>query len=195
MNRPYTGHRTSQIWTIPNILSMFRLCLIPLIVWLYCKKMAYEWTAAVLLLSGATDIVDGYIARHFHMTSDLGKILDPVADKCTQGAMLICLLSRFPLMWVPLVLLILKELYMGLSGALVIRKTGEVMGANWHGKAATCLLWVLMVFHVLWPDIPQGISDIAILTCTGMMLLSLILYGIRNTKVLRRASSISKRSS
>lgn len=186
MKHTSAEHRSNQIWTIPNILSMFRLCLIPLIIWLYCEKGAYGWTAAVLLLSGATDIADGYIARHFHMISDFGKILDPVADKCTQGAMLICLLTRFPLMWIPLALLILKELFMALSGVLVIRRTGEVMGAKWHGKVTTCLLWALMLFHVLWPDIPATISAISVAACVGMMLLSLVLYGIRNAKALKK---------
>ena len=84
-----------RILTIPNILSFFRLCLIPLFVWLYCVKKDYMWTAIVLLLSGATDMADGYIARRFQMVSALGKVLDPIADKLTQGAMLLCLFTRF----------------------------------------------------------------------------------------------------
>ena len=60
------------------------------------------------------------------MVSDLGKVLDPVADKLTQAAMLVCLLLRFPLMILPLVLLLIKETFMGISGFLVIKKTGRV---------------------------------------------------------------------
>ena len=69
--------KNKQILTIPNLLSMFRILLIPLIVWLYCGRQDYPLAAWVLLLSGATDIADGFIARRFHMVSDLGKVLDP----------------------------------------------------------------------------------------------------------------------
>lgn len=88
-----------QILTIPNLLSVFRILLIPLIVWLYCGKQDYLLAAWVLLLSGVTDIADGFIARHFHMVSDLGKVLDPIADKLTQTVALVCLLTRFRAVW------------------------------------------------------------------------------------------------
>ena len=77
-----------KIITIPNILTFFRLLLIPVIVWLYLVKKDPIWTMAVLALSGITDIVDGIIARKCNMISDFGKAFDPVADKLTQIAML-----------------------------------------------------------------------------------------------------------
>ena len=101
-----TNSTQKKIVTIPNILSFFRLCLIPVIIWLYIGEKNYLWAGIVLILSGATDLADGFIARHFHMISDLGKVLDPVADKLTQAAMLFCLCTRFPLMILPLVLMI-----------------------------------------------------------------------------------------
>ena len=80
----------NRIITVPNLLSFFRLCLIPVIIWSYCVKKNPLLAGEILLLSGLTDLADGYIARRFHMISNLGKILDPVADKLTQAAMLIC---------------------------------------------------------------------------------------------------------
>ena len=62
----------SKILTIPNILSFFRLCLIPVIMWLYCVEENYFWAGGILILSGITDTVDGFVARRFHMASDLG---------------------------------------------------------------------------------------------------------------------------
>lgn len=67
-----------RVFTIPNILSFFRICLIPFIVWLYAIRKGYSMAGYMLLLSGATDIADGFIARKYQMTSDLGKILDPI---------------------------------------------------------------------------------------------------------------------
>ena len=81
----------NKVFTIPNILSFFRLILIPVLIWSYVVKKNYAATGWILLLSGLTDIADGFIARRFHMISKLGKILDPVADKLTQATMLFCL--------------------------------------------------------------------------------------------------------
>ena len=120
-----TQSARNKILTVPNILSFFRLCLIPVIMWLYCVEENYLWAGITLILSGITDTVDGFVARHFHMTSDLGKMLDPVADKLTQAAMLFCLLTRFPLMILPLALMVVKETFMGITGLLVIHKTGK----------------------------------------------------------------------
>lgn len=98
-------------------------------------------TACVLILSGLTDLADGYIARRFNMTSDLGKALDPVADKLTQAAMMLCLLTRFRLMLIPLSIIVIKELVTGVFSLVVIKKTGRVMSADWHGKLTTLLLY------------------------------------------------------
>lgn len=174
-----------RILTIPNILSFFRLCLIPLFVWLYCVKKDYMWTAIVLLLSGATDMADGYIARRFQMVSALGKVLDPIADKLTQGAMLLCLFTRFPYMLAPVIFLVIKEVFDGVMGLLVIKKTKQVFSADWHGKVATFLLYAMMLIHLVWYDIPSGLSNMLICLCMAVMMLSMALYGIQDVKILR----------
>lgn len=69
--------KKNQILTIPNLLSVVRLALIPVIVWLYSYEKNYYAAIGVILLSGATDIIDGWIARHFNMISDFGKAIDP----------------------------------------------------------------------------------------------------------------------
>lgn len=173
-----------KILTIPNILSFFRLCLIPVIIWLYCKKKDYGWTAFTLALSGLTDVADGIIARHFHMVSDFGKAFDPVADKLTQIAMLFCLVTRFPLMLVPLILLTVKEILAAVLNTLASKKTGRVMAAVWHGKLNTVLLYTVMLVHVIWGNIPPLASNLLIGACTVMMLVSAVLYSIRSIRAL-----------
>ena len=106
----------NKILTVPNVLSAFRLLLVPALAWLYLVRKDYSATAWVLLLSGATDIADGFIARRFGMVSDLGKALDPIADKLTQIVMLACLLTRFGNLLFPCVLLIVKEIVTGCMG-------------------------------------------------------------------------------
>ena len=175
----------NRIVTIPNILSVFRICLIPVIVWLYVVKQQYHYAGYVFIISAVTDILDGYIARRYQMISSFGKILDPVADKLTQVAMLVCLIFRFPLVAVPLALLIIEEIFMGISGLLVIRKTGCIEGADWHGKAATCLTFSMVAIHIFWYEITPAVSFLLIAACTLMIAVSFALYGVRNVKLLK----------
>ena len=184
-----TGSSQSRILTIPNLLSLFRLCLIPVFMWLYCVEKNYLWTGIVLIISGLTDTVDGIIARKFNMISDLGKVLDPIADKVTRAAMLFCLLTRFPLMIAPLALMVVKEFFMGVTGLMVIQKTGKVFGADWHGKVNTWLLYAMMILHVFWYNIPDIVSKVLIGICVVMMLISLVLYGRHNLKALRETGT------
>lgn len=179
----------TKVFTFPNILSFFRLCLIPAIVWSYCVEQNYLLAGSVLIVSGLTDIVDGFIARKFNMVSDLGKILDPIADKLTQAAMLLCLLLRFPLLWILLVLVLVKEIFMCITGLMVIKKTGSVYGAKWHGKVATCLLYATMILHVFWNEITPVVSIVSTLACAVMIVISFILYSIQNIKKLKSRES------
>ena len=86
--------KKEDILTIPNFLSFFRILLIPVIAVLYSIYDSHIAAVVVIALSGLTDILDGKIARRFNMVSDFGKFIDPVADKLTQLAMILCLLAK-----------------------------------------------------------------------------------------------------
>lgn len=174
-----------SVLTIPNLLSLVRLAMIPVIAWSYLEKNDPWMTTLLLLLSGLTDVVDGFIARHFHMISELGKALDPVADKLTQGIVLICLATRRPVLFVPVFLLAVKEVFTGVCGLVIIRRTGRVLGAQWHGKVTTMMLYAMMIAFVLWQDMPIVASNVMITACASMMLLSLVLYAKRNLQAIR----------
>ena len=180
-----TENYQNKIITIPNILSFFRLCLIPVIVWLYTVKQDYLRTLLILLLSAVTDIVDGIIARKCNMISDFGKAFDPVADKLTQMAMLFCLVSRFPYMMIPFVLLVVKEVFTVITALITIKRTNTVKGAVWHGKLTTIALYSMMAIHLLWYNIPRTVSLILVGICIGIMLMSFILYAIQNIKAIK----------
>lgn len=177
----------NKIITIPNLLSLFRLLLVPVLIWSYCVKKDYTGTGWILLLSGVTDIADGFIARRFHMISNLGKILDPIADKLTQVTTLFCLFTRFPHMMLLLILMIVKEIYMAISGYIVIRKTGKVSGADWHGKIVTVLLYSMVIVHIIWADVTVKASDLMITVCLIMMIVSFVLYFMKNRNALRKS--------
>lgn len=139
-----------------------------------------------MVLSGITDVLDGRIARRFSMVSDFGEILDPIADKLTQLAMLFCLFFRFPYMLIPLVLMVLRESFDAITSLFVIHKTGKVFSADWHWKVTTTLFYALIFIHLIWQQIPPVLSYISIGVCSVMMLVSLVLYGLRNISAIRR---------
>ena len=88
-------------------------------------------------------------------------------------------------MAVPLAIMVVKEIFMAITGLLVIRKTGSVFGADWHGKVTTWLLYAMMVLHLFWYNIPEGVSRLLIGICAAMLLLSFALYGIHHIRTLR----------
>lgn len=183
----------NKILTIPNLLSLFRLILIPVIIWLYWFRKDYFPAGVLLIISGLTDLADGYIARHFNAVSNIGKILDPIADKLTQAAMLFCLVTRFPLMAAPFGFLVIKEVFIGTTGLLMIRKTGKVVGADFHGKVATTLLYAMMILHIFWIDIPSAVSAVSILICLISMAFTLLTYGSRNMRVLQGQEKLDEK--
>lgn len=168
--------KKDQILTIPNLLSVVRLALIPLIIWLYCVKQDYTWSVIVILISGVTDIIDGFIARRFNMISDFGKILDPIADKLTQAAVIICLTVKYKWMYALIGLFVIKEIVMGIMGLLAIRKKDSVNSAKWYGKANTVILYAVMMLLILMPGIPEVVANILIGVCAGIMLFALCMY-------------------
>ena len=183
--------KKENVLTIPNLLTCIRLLLIPLIVWLYCGKRNYPAAAGVIVLSGITDIADGIIARKFNMVSDLGKILDPVADKLTQAAMMLCLLSRYEWMLWLFLFFAVKELSTGISGLLVIRKKDVVNSAKWFGKLSTVVLDVVMFLLFLFPNIGTACAKGMIALCAAVMLLSLVKYLLLHARLLREKDAAS----
>lgn len=177
-----TNPSRNKIFTVPNILSFCRLAMIPLIVYCYIWLENSLLTAGLLLLSGITDVADGIIARTFNMVSELGKALDPIANKLTQAVMLVCLISKFPFVFAAVVVFAVKEILNGLGNLRLMRSTGKVHGALWHGKISTALLYIVMFIHLVWYTIPPTLSYILISLCIAVMLLSSVLYTIRNIK-------------
>ena len=168
--------RKNQIITIPNLLSLARLLLIPLIVMLYLEGKNYG-AFGVIVLSGITDLVDGFVARRFNMMSDFGKILDPAADKLTQAALFICLASNYSLLWMLFGIFALKEIGMMIMGAIDIKKTDSVTGAKWHGKLNTALVYATLMLLMLLPDISPTVANAILIFDAAVMVVSFSMYG------------------
>ena len=179
-----TERYKDKIVTIPNILTLIRIILIPIMIYYYIVNKDYVTTLIILTLSGLTDIVDGFIARKFNMISNVGKAMDPVADKLTQVAMLYCLSTNYPQMIIPVILLTIKELVSGITSTIIIKTKKVVLGAVWHGKATTVIIYSMIFIHILWNDIPNTVSNIFIVASILMMLYSCIMYMKKNIKIL-----------
>ena len=145
-----------DLFTIPNWLSLFRLLLIPVYVVIYLQAEHihdYAIAAGILTVSCLTDLIDGKIARHFNMVSTLGKILDPLADKATQAALLICLALRHPILWLLVGIMVVKEGFQLLAGILALRRGKILTGALYTGKICTTVLFISLIFMVLMPNL------------------------------------------
>ena len=175
-----------DILTIPNLLSGLRIVLIPIIA-ILCVN--YEFTAAVVLLiiSGLTDVADGFIARKFDMISDLGKMLDPVADKLTQAVVALCLLSLYPDMQYLFILMVIKEILMAANGYICISKIGKVPSAAWHGKMATVVVTVVLGIHMIWRDLNVFESGFFLIFAGEVMIFSLVAYILKTVYLIRKA--------
>lgn len=180
---------TDRIFTLPNMLSFFRLLLIPAIIFLY-ERGSYWGAFGVLVLSGVTDVVDGWIARTFHLVSDFGKAIDPVADKLTQIAVLLCLLPmKF---WWVVGVMVFKEVTIGILGLVALRHTRSVYSASWYGKLCTVVIHLSMVFMILWEifsaePIPSLFVTIDAIVIVALVALAFVNYFIYFTRILREA--------
>lgn len=156
-----------EILTIPNMLSLFRLGLIPVYVQLYLRArepIQFYAAGTVMALSCMTDLIDGKIARHFNMVSTLGKILDPLADKITQFVLTVCLSLRYPALNPVLALFVGKEIIQLTLGAVYLCRGKMLSNALMAGKVCTTVLFTSLIALVLFPGIPDStVTAIAIL--------------------------------
>ena len=141
-----------NIFTIPNIISLFRLMLIPLFVITYFDKSEnsyYLWSIIIVIVSGLSDIVDGFIARKFKMISDLGKILDPIADKLTQVVVILSLAINHPILFPMFVVLFIKELLTLFAAAHILSNGVKPISSKWFGKLSTVVIFLTMVYTIV----------------------------------------------
>lgn len=174
-----------EILTIPNILSLFRLLLIPVYILIYLNAQNsydYALAAGILAVSCLTDMIDGKIARHFNMISTLGKILDPLADKATQFALILCLSMKHPTLWYLVGLFVLKESFMAIAGGLNLRKGKMLKGALITGKICTTVLFVSLILMVLVPDLSETAIFWISVTDSIFMVISLVDYAVAYRK-------------
>lgn len=168
-----------DVFTIPNMLSFFRLVLIPVYVVIYLQATEtreYFISGTILAVSCLTDMIDGKIARHFNMTSTLGQILDPVADKLTQFTLTLCLSIKYPVLRLVLVLFVIKEGFQCIAGLVNLKKGKILPGALMAGKICTTVLFLSLILLVLNPQLDSRAVNFIALTDFVFLFISFVRY-------------------
>lgn len=176
-----TDYLFSRVWTVPNLLSFIRIVLVPIFAFLFYKGKLL-WAVFVLALSGLSDFFDGKIARRFNQISELGKVLDPIADKLTQGTIAVMMFFAFHkaehkalqiFAWVFL-LFIAKELFMLLGGALMISLGLHPGAAEIYGKISTFVFYMVMLAVIAFGPEIGAFREIFTLPDAVLMILVMI---------------------
>lgn len=169
-----------EYFSIPNLMGYFRILLVPVYLIVYINADTtgdYYIAAGIMFVSFLTDLFDGKIARRFNMVTDFGKILDPVADKITQGVLALSFSFRYPAVTVLLIVFLLKEFIMALVGIYMLRKGRRMNGAAMHGKICTTVIDVTMFILLIFPAIPYMYVNILSGVCILFIIISMFMYG------------------
>jgi len=168
-----------EILTIPNLLSLLRLALIPVYVHLYIHAhtdAAYLKAGILMAVSCMTDMIDGKIARQFNMISQVGKILDPLADKLTQLALIGCLSAKYTILYPVLTLFLAKEFFQLFVFLFHIRQGKALPGALTAGKICTTVLFVSLIALVVFPRLHPLAVNMIVLADSVFLLYSFLCY-------------------
>lgn len=169
-----------DLFKLPNILCYLRILMVPLFLHMYFTaetQRDYYMATAVVMASGITDFLDGQIARRCNMITDLGRIIDPVADKLMQLAMVAALMFKIQYMHLLVIYLIVKEAVMAGLGFICMKTIHRRLnGAKWYGKVCTALLYVVMLVLVAFPQLNSTYQRVLLLVCAGGLTLSFVMY-------------------
>lgn len=168
-----------EIFSIPNLLSFFRLALIPVYAYIYLNATQmhqYVLAGTIMAVSCLTDMIDGKIARHFNMITTVGKILDPIADKMTQFTLTLCLSLEYPVLMPVLALFVVKEAFQLIAGIFFLRKGRMLPGALMTGKVCTTVLFISLIALVLFPEMNPAVVNVIALTDGVFLAISFVSY-------------------
>ncbi len=163
---------------IPNILTTVRLIIIPFFVYSMLSMENIWLSMALFLFSGITDIVDGWIARHYNMITDVGKVYDPFVDKMMQLSALICLTIKDIIPFWVLCVIALKEITMIVAGIYLYSKN-LVVHSNWYGKLATVAFYAIVLALIAFPHIGYILKTLLIAALLSVLLFAAFGYLIK----------------
>ena len=179
---------------IPNILSIFRICLVPVFIVVFFLDGDDTKIYAVLLyaLAAFTDFLDGFLARRLEASSKLGKFLDPFADKLMTVSALVCItIEEIIPIWAVIVTVV-KEILMAIGGFIVRKKSvAEIPPSNLLGKTSTVFFFLVSAALMLFRDIPPNTAVFMISAAVALAFAALVGYFITYLNIMRKAKEES----
>lgn len=185
---------TKDLMTIPNAISFIRILLITPFVAFFVTGN-YIPAAVTIALSGLSDCFDGMIARRFHQESELGKILDPLADKLTLIAIGICLVFIEPFVLPLMIVMVIKDTLMIIGGTIIIKRGIIPPKSVWYGKVSTFLFYISVGVIVLMTilNYHNTALTLSLLGVTlALMLYSLVMYGVKFFRLMKEYNEAQK---
>lgn len=164
-----------QVMTVPNAMSALRIVLIPFFIWAYVEER-YTLSFGLVVASAVSDMLDGFVARKLNMISDFGKFIDPVADKLTQAALVVCLMTKHPHIFILFIILAVKELATLALSAVVFSRHDSVNSAKWYGKMCTVVFEGTMMLLILCPEAEEKTVHMAMVLCGAVMIFAFVMY-------------------
>lgn len=164
----------------PNLLSVIRLLMIPLFVYAYFNYERH-WSAVIYIVAWATDVLDGFLARRFNWITDIGKFIDPLADKLMQIAAAACFSITDRIFLLLLIPTVIKELGMLIGGLIIIRRAKVVHQAHWYGKFASAALFVGSVAVMLFGK-PGVVNTVICLLMFVVIIFATVMYYFKDFK-------------
>ncbi|MDR0491289.1 MAG: CDP-alcohol phosphatidyltransferase family protein [Oscillospiraceae bacterium] len=178
---------------VPNILSTFRICLVPVFITVYFVDERDVKLYAVLIyaLASFSDFLDGFIARRFEASSKLGKVLDPMGDKLMTVSVMVCItIDGVIPIWAVLVAGV-KEILMAIGGFLVHKFAGvEMPPSNLIGKSSTVVFFLVCLTLMLFRDIPGNTATILISVAVALTFIALLSYINTYVAVMKNRESL-----
>jgi cardiolipin synthase len=155
-----------------NFLSLVRLALVPVFAGIFFTpgQDSHKWAALVYAIASLTDVLDGFIARRYHLTSRLGRILDPLADKLMAFTVLICISVAQIVPYWAVVIFFMKEAAMGIGSMTIYQKMDDIMPSDILGKSATAVFFAVCITLMLFRNIPEIAATLMI---SGALILTI----------------------
>ena len=172
---------------VPNMLSVLRICLVPVFILVYFggSENSSIYAVIVYAIASFTDILDGKIARKYNITTNLGRVPDPLGDKLMTVSVIACItIDGLIPVWA-IIVFIIKEGMMGLGGLCLYNKFEEMPPSNYFGKCSTVVFFAVCVILMLFRDIPETIALVMISFALAVMMLAFVSYLIRFVRMIK----------
>jgi len=176
---------------LPNILSIFRIILVPIFVYVFLWKENIPLACGIYILAGLTDVIDGYIARKWNLITKLGTVLDPLADKLLQlTATATIAYSGLTFMWIVFSILLIKEILMVIGGIMLYKRKDVVVPSVWYGKVSSAYLFSVALIILACRDIlPENIQIALAFSALAFGVFAWIGYMLNFRAVLKKGSN------